>query len=87
MKAILASFLLLTSISASAQVPPETREEALTNCDDLAQVTTAVPPASRPYEFARAVIASLWYANKGMYMKQIEAQKKGFRPAYGRVCR
>jgi hypothetical protein len=30
-----------------------------------------------------------WYGatKQGRYLKQSEAQKKGFRPAYGRVCR
>lgn len=30
-----------------------------------------------------------WYGatKQGTYMRQAEAQKKGYRPAYGRVCR
>lgn len=30
-----------------------------------------------------------WYGNtkRGEYMAQAEAQKKGYRPAYGKVCR
>jgi hypothetical protein len=30
-----------------------------------------------------------WYGNtkRGEYMPQAEAQKKGYRPAYGKVCR
>jgi hypothetical protein len=30
-----------------------------------------------------------WYGNtkRGEYMTQAEAQKKGYRPAYGKVCR
>ncbi|HLW52951.1 MAG TPA: hypothetical protein VKW06_08910 [Candidatus Angelobacter sp.] len=30
-----------------------------------------------------------WYGNTkhGEYMNQAEAQKKGYRPAYGKVCR
>jgi hypothetical protein len=55
---------LLMSGFCVAQVPLETREEALTNCDELAGIMAPVPPKCRPYEFAKAVIASLWYANK-----------------------
>jgi hypothetical protein len=73
MKMILTSFLLLTSVLAAAQVPPETREEVLTNCDELARATAPIQPKSTPYEFARAVIASLWYANKATRTSETEA--------------
>lgn len=54
---------------------PETKEEALTNCDELAGIMTPVPPKSKPYEFARAVIASLWYANKATKSAETDAAK------------
>jgi hypothetical protein len=75
MNAILTCLVVLASALAAAQVPPETRDEALTNCDELAQVTAAIQPKSRAYEFARAVIASLWYANKATRTSETEAAK------------
>lgn len=69
------TFFLLSSALAVAQVAPETKEEALTNCDDLAWAMSPVPPKSDVYEFAKAVIASLWYANKATKTNETDAAK------------
>jgi hypothetical protein len=74
-KAMFTGLLLLASSFSFAQIAPETKEEALTNCDDLAQVTTPVPPKPDRYEFAKAVIASLWYANRATQIKETEQAK------------
>jgi len=81
MRSLITSLLFLTAIPAIAQKTPrtigqQTHEESLVNCDELADLSTSIPPESRPYEFARAAIASLWYASKAAHVPETEQARK-----------
>jgi hypothetical protein len=90
-------FLLALAMSLSvwaqtAQAPVGTNAATITAVPVASQFDQGNPDVKVWVNTASGVYhcpGTRWYGTtkRGEYMTQAEAQKKGFRPAYGKVCR
>lgn len=93
----IAGFLLVLAVSlaAWAQTPqaPVTTSLATINAVMVAAQSDQGNPNIKVWVNTASGVyhcpGTRWYGNtkQGVYMTQVEAQKKGYRPAYGKVCR
>lgn len=86
------ALLILASLLAILTVPATTPMDALAVVATTAQADQGNPDVKVWVNANSGVYhcpGTRWYGNTkhGKYMTQAEAQKKGYRPAYGKVCR
>lgn len=86
------ALLILASLVALLTVPVTTPSDALAVAATTAQADQGNPDVKVWVNANSGVYhcpGTRWYGTtkRGEYMTQAEAQKKGYRPAYGKVCR
>lgn len=86
------ALLILASLLAMLTVSATTPTDALAVAATIAQADSGNPAVKVWVNSNSGVYhcpGTRWYGNTkhGEYMTQAEAQKKGYRPAYGKVCR